>query len=213
MKIGITKPRGWTAQDFLLQSKEIFKIDLSEWDILDVLDISMRKRTQIRRRIISSGHQVALGLPSSFLFSNPEITLERIAITEEVAESINAQFMILRLNSTRLTPENSLRWIAESEKEIWIDEGRNKLSTAPSQLVTDPLWYMPRAKARIGGVFKLHGWHPSRWIRYYGTEQLLALKRVVTKARPRAVLFAHSMRNEEAYRFRELLNPSGDTLG
>ena len=211
MKVGITKPRGSGAEQFLLHSNEPALISLSEWDALDLVEIPARKRARIRQRLTPFNHQIIVGVPSSFIFANSEVTSERISIVEEIAEDFNAKLIFLRLTAGRFDPGEIQNWVKQSEKNVWVDQGREEVSRPLARVIIDPLW-QPTARGTRNGIFKLHGWHPSRWIRYYGHDQLLALKKMVKKSQPRAVLFAHSMRNEEAIRFQEMLRESTDTL-
>jgi hypothetical protein len=78
--------------------------------------------------------------------------------------------------------------------EIFLD--RTSASPLLSGFVPDPAWDSP-FRASAVSYWKLHGWHPDRWIRRYGEAQLAAVAERIRKARPRHVCLAHSGRFEE----------------
>jgi hypothetical protein len=209
VKIGISKPRGHRPEEFLLSQQWIDQVDLSEWDLLDLLEIGSRTRSRIFRALDSSQHRTILSVAAAYLFRNPEALSERMEVLGELAESFRSQAILIRTHANLAsTSMSALR----SSVPFWVDRGRDQspaLSSANALEVLDPLWHSIPRNAR-GRVFKLHGWHHSRWVRYYGEEQLRKLARSCRKHQPKVVLFAHSMRNEEALSFREQLRQSGE---
>ncbi len=219
MKIGISKPRDVSPECFLLSSTLRDAVDVSEWDTLDLLETSSRTRSKIFKALQGSRHRTVISASSTYLFRNREATQERLEILSELAEIFSAMAVLVRRTSAAADAAAALSrqpLLLPGGTEWWIDSGRellappNELSAVKDSrpsVVIDPLWHSITRGVRAP-VFKLHGWHPSRWIRYYGQEQLLQLQKLCFRHEPRVVLFAHSMRNDEALRFRAMLHQS-----
>lgn len=65
----------------------------------------------------------------------------------------------------------------------------------PLLCVGDPLW---DRNSVTGEMWKIHGWHPSRWVRRYSVEELARLKKLAMRHQPKYVILAHSQRLEQA---------------
>jgi len=204
MKIGISRPRALSPGQFLCDPLWTSRIALSEWDLLDLIDVSARQQSAIHKTLASSSHRTILGVSAKYLLSNPEATSERISILLELAEAFVASSVLIRSSREELVAIEQSLSKPLSSIEVWVDCGRELPQTRLLPVIEDPLWHRI-STARSSGLFKLHGWHPARWVRYYGPERLQQLARLAAKHRPRVILFAHSMRNEEALRFQELL--------
>jgi hypothetical protein len=217
VKIGISKPRDLSPEDFLLSSAHRDSVDVSEWDALDLLEVSSRTRSKIFKTLHQSRHRTVISVSSAYLFRNPEASQERLEILSEMADIFSAMAVLVRWSKTPTNEVFTLPRLAGGT-EWWIDSGR-ELPEAPHEpatandsrpaVVIDPLWHSISRTLRAP-VFKLHGWHTSRWVRHYGPEQLLRLLKLCHRHEPRAVLFAHSMRNHESLSFLRLLHQSDE---
>lgn len=135
--------------------------------------------------------------------------LEREALLVEEQERLGACACVINLPPA---------WIAKAEAEekvraflrrrsgsrsipIYFDFG--KLGPPPwmdrTYCVSDPLWFEGEV---WGDYWKIHGWHPDRWVRLYSRESLLNLKSWAARHEPRFVVLAHSQREAQ---LRELL--------
>ena len=211
-RIGISRPRGFTPAEFLLSREQVEAVDLTEWDVLDLLEVGARTRARIRRMLEGSGHRTILSTAPAYLFRDPDSTSEKITLLEELAEAFCAEAVLLRPGAAlEQAPRD---WRPPKGLACWRDEGQTPRSQlrphSSTTAVVDPLWQPLSGRTKHRGPFKLHGWHPSRWIRYYGREQLEVLATTCRRHEPTAVLFAHSMRNEEALTFRRLLARSDE---
>ncbi len=230
MKIGISKPRDLSAEEFLLSSSHRDSVDVSEWDALDLLEVSSRTRSKIFKTLHQSPHRTVISVSSAYLFRNREAGRERIELLSELTEAFSAMAILVRwsgpptdgaADASSLGADAALAQLPHllaSGTEWWIDSGRElpahplepaAATDSRAALVFDPLWHSVPRGVRTP-IFKLHGWHPSRWIRYYGQEQLTRLEKLCRRHEPRVVLFGHSMRNDEALRFRAMLHQSGE---
>ena len=77
----------------------------------------------------------------------------------------------------------------------WLDDFESR--------VFDPLWF--REQAPVAGIWKIHGWHPERWVRLYPESDLRLLVKLARRHRPSAVILAHSQRLAQWRRIQELL--------
>lgn len=208
MKIGISKPRGFDPETFLTSAEWLEKIQLSEWDLLDLLDTGARARARILARLASTEHRIVISASSAYLFRSHDAQAERLEILSELSLTFRATAILLRISGFVETP-----WSPPAGVRLWFDSERvEKPATAQrsatkAEAVVDPLWHSP-ARLATARIYKVHGWHPTRWIRYYGALQLTQLARRCQRNAPEVVLFGHSMRNEEAINFRELLTRS-----
>ncbi len=217
--VGISQPRGLSPTQFLLdRSREALwrQVALSEWDLLELLELSARDVERVRTQLASISHQIVISASALFLFKNPDAAPERLSILRELTESLRARAVLIRMGAQQV--EQALPWAPEQASpgplELWLDYGKEWPAPLPpsplrfsgtTRLVRDPLWHsLKTASNQASAVYKLHGWHPSRWIRYYGAEQLKQLARLCRRHPPAALLFAHSMRNEEGVRFERL---------
>ena len=60
--------------------------------------------------------------------------------------------------------------------------------------VKDPLW---QRLERPAPYWKIHGWHPERWVRRYSVEQLSELAAQASRFDPDFLVLAHSGRSEQ----------------
>jgi hypothetical protein len=183
------------------------QFETSEWDFHDLMEMDARARKKASTLMARAHHRIAV----SMLFSHTEAGLDRIRLASEVLQELGGVALLLRLpRALKLDPAEGARAVARARRELtdhlelWADPGEEFFcgpAPAPGQpaihWIADPLWH-PQSSYRRAQILKLHGWHPARWIRYYGTEQLqLALKR---SAKARVLLLGHSQREEEAQR-------------
>lgn len=211
MKIGVSKPRGLSVTEFFRNRELASRWGISEWELLELLDLPSRARTAVEKLSRSAAHEVVLGLPFCYLNRDPDSTPERVEQIREAIECFPTRALLLRMHArdweNSLLAHQTLRLLSRSLKtELWADFGRSTLldeGNSHLKIVTDPFWH-PDKKTDHAPLYKIHGWHLARWIRLYGREQLESLCRLCLRTRPEIVLFAHSMRNEESLEFNEL---------
>ena len=64
----------------------------------------------------------------------------------------------------------------------------------PASCVVDPLWNPQDLRS---DYWKVHGWHPERWVRTYPESALVSLAKQAKQLSPRFVLLAHSQRKSQ----------------
>lgn len=63
-----------------------------------------------------------------------------------------------------------------------------------NQCVSDPLWFRGKAWSPY---WRIHGWHPERWVRLYSKEDLRFLAQLASELKPRYVILGHSQRAKQ----------------
>jgi len=226
MKVGVSKPRDAVPAQFLRDESWLRGYSASEWSVHDLLELSPRIRSQCVRAIRKAEHELVVSVSSSFLFGGRHRLLndarseflEKTTILSEISSELGARAVLLALTEKQLRVDEpmlrqSLRELSQQLQaesiELWIDSGKAayEIELEGTSVVLDPFWHSTRRIAK-GQVFKIHGWHSERWIRYYGQQELVRLARICRTKQPRLVLFAHSQRNEEARTFLATCLPS-----
>jgi hypothetical protein len=212
MKLGISKPRDISITDYFSKSCSIQNTSITEWELQEVISLTSQQLKSIANQIIKRNHSLVFSSDQRFFSGESSEILEKISILSELEEHFPHSALLLRF---RPELENSLRKCAPlfSDKKItlWMDAGRelpsNDLIEKSRELciewIADPFWHSKKF-VKSSCIYKVHGWHPERWIRYYGKEQLEQLRTLCQKNDPKVLLFAHSMRNEEVTRFQEI---------
>lgn len=102
------------------------------------------------------------------------------SVTEKVATARRAQALLKIIQTQGLCP--TYFDFGKLAPPAWIN---------PNACVSDPLWH---SGAVFGDLWKIHGWHPNRWVRLYAPSELKELKRLASLHRPRFVILGHSQR-------------------
>lgn len=99
------------------------------------------------------------------------------------------------------------RWKPEGPCPLYFDFGRAEPLNwiDPSMIVSDPLWGTAPLRC---DYWRIHGWHPERWVRLYSRGDLEELAKRAKRHRPRAVVLCHSMRVAQLNQLRILGDPT-----
>lgn len=82
-------------------------------------------------------------------------------------------------------------------------------------VIYDPLapeaWQMfdERRKPTSSQFWRIHGWHPERWVRLYSQKQIEHLAKSIIDFRPRFVTLAHSQRHQQWFELEHVLAALG----
>jgi len=137
-----------------------------------------------------------------FGWFSEEILEESIEGLREWVECANATGILL---ASRPPRGASVGFVADpADARLRLERGLgceillDRTAAAPllPGFIPDPAWDSPFRASRAS-YWKLHGWHPDRWVRRYGEAQLAAVSEKILKARPNHVCLAHSGRFEE----------------
>lgn len=187
--------------------------ELSEVDLLAYSSWSSQERRILGLRI-AQGHQV-VGSCSSAWISRGD-PLEKKMILEELCAELRISKLIVRVQARHV----NWNWPHYSFVELGLDfpqeqRGSPVLSRSEQrviQSVWDPMWdsEVP-THPNIPRFVKIHGWHESRWIRRYGTDQIREgmkkLRGAVSLSRQTIlILLAHSQKRQQLSEFRDILN-------
>jgi hypothetical protein len=190
----------------MIEARWLTDSSVTEWDLQTLIDLEPRQAKAARSALSRAPHH-------AWIVSTGSAALQRqLEAVEELALSFPIQALLVRINFKALGAEELLlsarRRLAPS-LELWIDPGKDakKIDTKllRSQSVTqprairwvgDPLWH-PKSLWKDCSIYKLHGWHESRWVRYYGSQQLKLLMELCRKHKPEVLLLGHSKREEE----------------
>lgn len=209
MRIGISKPSIECLWDF----RWLKAFAVSEWDFSTILGLNSRERKQVSRHLTETHHRTILSAGAGFFPADPAAEekglpiaiLERLELASEMAQFFATDTLLLRV-PTRFenhpTVFRELSAYLPKNLGLALDPGSAhfRIDTPRASWVADPLWHPP-SFLRKKSIFKVHGWHESRWIRYYGPLQLEKLRTVCKKMKPGILLFGHSKREEEAATF------------
>jgi|GEM_PF-5781302 len=160
-----------------LKKKKAFTLNFSFWHINAQEDIEHYERESILLENCESLRPLAVV----------------ISIPPSVVRNSRTQYrvhsLIERINLVGLCP-------------IYFDFGRlvPPLWIDPRYCVSDPLW---NAGIIWGDYWKIHGWHPERWIRIYPLTQLRRLYHLASDLAPKFVILAHSQRAEQWQQLRD----------
>ncbi|MEN9723363.1 MAG: hypothetical protein RJB38_1349 [Pseudomonadota bacterium] len=218
MKIGISSPRSLSLMKSLGSPAWISQFDGSEWPLEDLLALSLRQRLRIRKSLETSTHRLAISIQIPWRRLDLEALRERVVIAGELCREFQAQALSTKISETldhQEAPEffddvfREITHAIPNKVELWLDPGKlGRTRVLPrTRWIWDPFWHATTDGTR-NGVWKAHGWHDSRWIRYYGALQLQTLLKRVARLRPEWIFFSHSMRDEEAATFRSLVTES-----
>lgn len=128
---------------------------------------------------------------------------ERVAILLEAARSCNTTTATLSVPSSLQTNTElpsrvrSLTGRASAQGiDLYFDFGRSGPPTwaEPELCVADPLWFRDKPWSDF---WKIHGWHPERWVRRYSPDDLDRLVRLADRHVPKFVILGHSQRGAQ----------------
>lgn len=138
---------------------------------------------------------------------------ERVSLLLEHCERSRAAACVISvppsLHSREGAPATLARLVARFKRDgscpVYFDFGRAGPPrwADPALAVTDPLWPLEQPSAcgsgpeLFGRYWKIHGWHPDRWVRRYASEQLGRLIELARAHQPEFVILAHSSRVEQ----------------
>ena len=79
---------------------------------------------------------------------------------------------------------------------FFFDFGKNvrPMAIDREHCVSDPLWFRGEAWSVY---WRIHGWHPERWVRRYPAEDLDFLAKLARKTPPEFIILAHSERRAQ----------------
>ena len=211
MLVGISNP----PLERLFDEDWLQRFQVSEWRFHTLLELSASNQRRTRRLLEKTKHRLVISGGREFfpkalamrtLYSIDEVIQEHLALATE----LKFHFLALSLKVPSTMEGDHLYLAAilrelKSECSLWIEGGREAISLKlpGTQRVADPLWH-PNSVLNTSRVFKVHGWHSERWVRYYGPEQLRTLEKLCKKRAPQILLFGHSKREEEGGRFQKL---------
>jgi hypothetical protein len=128
--------------------------------------------------------------PAVYFSQSSEEYQERWTVLNENASRFNVRNLIIR--------GSVLAQRFPTNLEVHLDLGQ--VQTKPSDLgfprVSDPAW----ESGACSGLLKVHGWHPSRWVRRYGIEAITeSVKRIQGghSGSPNLLILAYSGRFAE----------------
>ncbi len=201
-------------------------LKVSELDLPTYLSWSNKHKKQLQR-CIREGHQLIGSFSSAWLCqsheSSHETDEEKITILGELQESLQIHALIIRLQprhlNQSLTNLQSLPIFSDcpqGTRDYPMPEHRRNLG-----LVWDPCWDADKPRSSMTGqpwIAKIHGWHPDRWVRRYGTEQIRECAQTIrgslkTASTPGYLLIAHSQRRQQWEEFKNACEAVCQDLG
>ena len=190
---------------------DYFELDTGLW-----FGLSATKRARYRKRFRERGISV---LARTVLrpIRDPEILPERLRLMEEELEGV-VQLQILASGRRIFDPEPDELWvpaIQESQRGCctnlvpeWGEQDTVASLRRWDGIVPGAGWFIDPDRHRVQKKqipailhHKLHGWHPARWVRRYGSQQALDLtgkiKKLSRSVEGGFLVLSHSGRIEE----------------
>jgi hypothetical protein len=181
-------------------------VDFFEIDALDELFNLRRSIIKFRKNLL--GHQSAVILANQYFFigSDESDRIEKAVLLRERAQYLGAKVCIINAASAKSSIcefKFAVQELSENGISVYLDSDQDKnpqTASIPKLLgVLDPLWDHKRCKNY--NYWRVHGWHPERWVRMYSSEALRSLAVQVKKIKPEYLSFAHSQRETQAISF------------
>ncbi len=190
------------------------EIDTFEIDGLDPNWITSADRRRLRKSLhahqgltLAFGHFYLRGVDSTDRRERARSAVETYSLFGAEASQVRVPPSLLRSECLR----ESLWRIHDEFKRAGLPVPRIDLppshlrdGMAEFDLVGDPVWN-PALEERRKAEWRIHGYHPTRWIRLYPAETLATLAREALRHRPARIIFAHSQRFTQAAEFAAIL--------
>ena len=187
-----------------------------EW--LTWTSLSPLKRRTLTRQLRSTNMERIVTVPEAWisLRLEPEIRHDRLEQLQEWTSELGSKRIHAiegRKSMDRRSPSSLNPHVTHWELAA---HGSQTAEHEDAPTIHDPFHHFGILKntnlpARVsmraprGAYWKIHGWHPDRWIRRYGQEALARLALWMRKTQATHVCFAHSQRVEQLQEFRALL--------
>ncbi len=156
---------------------------------------------------------------NQFYYRRPQLISisERIEIIESKLTNVNVIGFLIKLTpkffETQTLADEIVPLQAALVKKFHLPVYVDMPQIAPSNkgnddcLSLDPLWTRPNR----GGLWKIHGWHPTRWVRRYSKAELNRLNRLARRYHPDFIIFGHSQREQQIKEFIEIQSMRSET--
>jgi hypothetical protein len=207
-----------------LSPEEYSKVDclpgVSEIELASYLTWTSRERKALTQAL-RNGHRLVGACSSAWLFSHSldsGLVVEKFSILRELKESLELRGVLVRLQARHLHSDVSSQLPGDLDFRVHWDFPQSARESAAQwklsrhSLVWDPLWDSASDFAgkvcKENWIAKVHGWHPSRWIRRYGAEQIADCVRSLSThcSGSGLLLIAHSQRREQWQDFERALS-------
>ena len=129
---------------------------------------------------------------------------ERFNLLQEYCQTASALACVIKLPPSHLlnteTSSQVLRfqekWKSKASCPLYFEPGREGPPTwaDPTFCVSDPLWNPSHIQS---DYWKIHGWHPERWVRLYPKSELILLARQAERLQPKFLILGHSQRRTQ----------------
>jgi len=200
-----------------LTPKELSELgpDAVEVEALSLAAFTARQRRTWERFFQDSPIEHILTVPSVWLTqASPEVQAERYSVLEEWKEAWGCSR--IHVIATRTDWESrALRTALGSDLILEAPRGLSAADVQGLQVSMDPFHvYGQQQESRLprtlpqreahSKYWKIHGWHPTRWIRRYSREALQELWQLSVHAQATHVCLAHSQRVAQLTELKEI---------
>jgi hypothetical protein len=163
----------------------------------------------------SPSAKVACSLSSHLWHSKTQdsaVLWEQDSLLIEASRNLGAEACVINippaLSKSEMIGERIQRLIERFKKTtdipVYFDFGKSGLLEAVDSIdlsycVFDPLWERQwdtrwRRRAALSPYWKVHGWHPERWVRMYPEEDLQKVLDLSDRFKSQFLIFGHSQR-------------------